>query len=108
LGSLPGGLLKRVANRQMRQQMQLYVGNLEHSVTDTDLKKLFSTFGKVAAARVVFDHYTRQSKGFGYVVMAEIEAGAHAIAVMNGAMLHNRPLIVNEARPRDMRLGQGW
>ena len=88
--------------------MRLYVGNLEHSVTDSELKKLFCAFGKVAKARVVTDHYTRQSKGFGYVVMAESESGDHAIAVMNGTLLRDRPLVVNEARPRDKRLGHGW
>ena len=88
--------------------MRLYVGNLEHNVTDTELKKLFSTFGKVAKARIVTDHYTRQSKGFGYVVMTENEGGNHAIAGMNGVVFHDRALIVNEARSRDKRLGQGW
>ena len=88
--------------------MQLYVGNLEHRVTGTELEKLFSVFGKVTKARVVIDHYTRQSKGFGYVVMVENKNGAHAIATLNGTILHNRPLVVNEARPRDIRLGNGW
>ena len=88
--------------------MKLYVGNLDHSVTDTQLNALFSKVGNVARARVVTDHYTRQSKGFGYVVMAEKEAGNLAIQTMNGKMINDRPLVVNRARPRDIRLGQGW
>ena len=81
--------------------MKLYVGNLDHCVMDTELKALFSAFGTVAVARVVTDHYTRQSKGFGYVVI-------QAIATMNGQMLRDRPLVVNRARSRDKRLGLGW
>ena len=88
--------------------MKLYVGNLDHGVTDTELKNLFSNFGKVAKARVVTDHYTRQSKGFGYVDMAENEEGTHALERMNGTLLHDRPLVVNLARSRDQRLGKGW
>lgn len=88
--------------------MRLYVGNLVHTVTDSELQKLFSAFGKVAKARVITDYYTRQSKGFGYVIMTENESGNRAIAMMNGSMLHDRPLIVNEARSRDNRLGNGW
>lgn len=88
--------------------MKLYVGNLDHSVMDTELKALFSSIGPVARARVVIDHYTRQSKGFGYVVMAEKEDGVQAMARMNGKVLRDRPLVVNMARPRDKRLGHGW
>ena len=64
--------------------------------------------GTVVKARAVTDYYTRQSKGFGYVVMAEQNAGVQAIQAMNGKMINARPLVVNEARPRDERLGQGW
>jgi len=88
--------------------MKLYVGNFDHCVTDSELKTLFSSFGRVARARVVTDHYTRQSKGFGYVVMAESEDGVHALESMNGTMLRERPLVVNQARSRDKRFGQGW
>ena len=102
---LPG----KEAHGQFKEvEMKLYVGNLDHSVMDTELKALFSMFGAVARARVVTDYYTRQSKGFGYVVMAENEDGVHAIARMNGKRLHDRPLVVNMARPRDKRLGRGW
>ena len=87
---------------------KLYVGNLDYSVTDCHLNALFSQVGIVIKARVVKDHYTRQSKGFGYVVMAEQNAGVQAIQAMNGKMINARPLVVNEARPRDERLGQGW
>ena len=88
--------------------MKLYVGNLDHSVTDCHLNALFSQVGRVVKARVIKDYYTRQSKGFGYVVMAEQDAGVLAIEAMNGKMVNARPLVVNEARPRDQRLGLGW
>lgn len=88
--------------------MKLYVGNLDHNVMDTELKKLFSSVGAVAKARIVTDYYTRQSKGFGYVVMAEMKDGVQAIATMNGKLFHNRPLVVNKARSRDKRQGHGW
>ena len=88
--------------------MKLYVGNLDHNITACHLNALFSQVGTVVKARVVTDYYTRQSKGFGYVVMAEQNAGVQAIQAMNGKMINARPLVVNEARPRDERLGQGW
>jgi len=93
---------------EQEKNMKLYVGNLPHEVTDCHLKALFSQVGIVVKARVVTDHYTRQSKGFGYVVMAEKDAGALAIRTLNGKMINDRPLVVNEARPRDTRLGMGW
>lgn len=88
--------------------MKLYVGNLHHSITDTGLNDIFSSVGEVTRAKVVTDHYTRQSKGFGYVEMPVNEEGALAIQMMNGMMINDRPLVVNMARSRDKRLGNGW
>ncbi len=85
----------------------LYVGNLNYTVTSSDLESLFSQFGTVKRAQVVTDKYTSRSKGFGFVEMAD---GAEAQAAISGLNLkeHNgRCMTVNEARPREERSGGG-
>lgn len=81
--------------------MNIYVGNLTHSVKDTDLRALFERYGEVKSAVIIKDRETRQPRGFGFVEMTEAEAGKSAIAELNGAEFEGRVLKVNEARPRE-------
>ena len=52
---------------------KLYVGNLAYSVSNSDLKELFSQAGQVQSADVITDKFSGQSKGFGFVEMANAE-----------------------------------
>ncbi|MBU0729757.1 MAG: RNA-binding protein [Proteobacteria bacterium] len=88
--------------------MKLYVGNLMYNMTDIELSNLFSTYGAVVNAQIITDHYTRQSKNFGYVKMSSRTAGKIALQNLHGKKINNRKIIVKEARPRDERMGLGW
>jgi len=80
--------------------MKIYVGNLSRDVTEEDLRRAFETFGEVTSVNVIKDQFSGQSRGFGFVEMpAKTEAQA-AITGLNGKALKDRPLTVNEARPR--------
>jgi RNA recognition motif-containing protein len=84
---------------------KLYVGNMSYKVTTEDLQKRFSEAGEVVSVNIVFDKFTGQSKGFGFVEMAT-EAGAQeAIRTMHNAPLYGRGIVVNEARPQTDRGG---
>lgn len=87
--------------------MNLYVGNLPYTVTDSDLEAAFSQYGQVKAARVIIDRATGRSKGFGFVEMASAAEGEAAIQALNGKDFQGRTLTVNEARPREERVGTG-
>jgi RNA recognition motif-containing protein len=63
------------------------------------VRRLFEPFGQVNQVRVVIDGYTDKSRRFGFVEMANAEDGEKAIAALNGALLGDRALKVNEARP---------
>jgi RNA recognition motif-containing protein len=86
---------------------KLYVGNLPYSTAENDLRALFEQVGEVAEATVITDRETGRSKGFGFVEMATEEAAQEAIRRFNGYEINNRPLTVNEARPREERSGGG-
>ena len=79
---------------------RIYVGNLPYNTNDQQLAQLFSAFGEVIEATVVIDRATNQSKGFGFVQMADDDAARNAIASLNGTMVGNRTIRVNEAQPR--------
>jgi len=80
---------------------KLYVGNLAYSVTNEDLEALFSQAGKVDSAVVVVDKFSGQSRGFGFVEMADSNEAAKAIEEFNETELKGRAIRVNEARPRE-------
>lgn len=82
---------------------KLYVGNLNYKVTNVVLEELFAQFGEVRRAEVVMDRGTGSSKGFGFVEMADDSAANEAIRGLNDQMHDGRPMIVNEARPREDR-----
>jgi RNA recognition motif. (a.k.a. RRM, RBD, or RNP domain) len=84
---------------------KLYVGNLAYSVRDESLQSAFSQFGTVTSAKVMMDRETGRSKGFGFVEMGNDAEAQAAINGMNGQALDGRPLVVNEARPREERPG---
>ena len=84
---------------------KLYVGNLAYSVRDESLNEAFGQFGTVTSAKVMMDRETGRSKGFGFVEMGSDAEAQAAINGMNGQPLEGRPLVVNEARPREERPG---
>lgn len=87
--------------------VNIYVGNISFSMTESELRGLFEPHGTVVRASVVMDRETGRSRGFGFVEMADAEEGQRAIAAMDGQNVGGRPLKVNEARPREQGGGGG-
>lgn len=80
--------------------MNIYVGNLDYKVNDHDLEEIFAEYGTVTSSNVITDKFSGRSKGFGFVSMENPDEANKAIKELNGAMLENRKLVVNEARPK--------
>src|SRR5947209_5341440 len=86
---------------------KLYVGNLSYSVDSSELEQMFGQHGQVVSAQIINDRDTGQSKGFGFVEMANDAEADAAVAALNGQQHNGRALTVNEARPREDRGGGG-
>ena len=82
------------------QGKKLYVGNLDYSVTDEDLKELFASYGEVKYVKLIED------RGFGFVEMASQSEAEKARQALNGTKLKERVLKIDEARPQRNR-GRG-
>ena len=83
--------------------MNIFVGNIAFTTSEDDLRELFEQHGAVDQVHLIMDRYTGRSRGFGFVEMPNDEEAKAAIDALNSAELHNRPLTVNEARPREPR-----
>ncbi len=75
------------------QGSKLYVGNLTYSVTNEQLKELFSQYGEVKEVNVII------GRGFGFVEMSSPSEAEKAKEALNGSDLEGRTLKVDEARP---------
>ena len=80
--------------------MKIYVGNLSYDVAESDLEQAFGAFGQVTSVNILKDRQTGESKGFGFVEMAQVSEGQAAIKEMNGKELMGRELKVDQAKER--------
>ena len=87
--------------------MRIYVGNLSYEVTEEELQQEFMAFGEVASVSILTDKFSGRPKGFGFVEMASKSEAEAAIADLNGKILKERTIVVNEARPRTDNRGGG-
>jgi RNA recognition motif-containing protein len=86
---------------------RIYVGNLSFRTTPDALREHFAAHGEVLDVFIGTDRETGRSRGFGFVTMADKDAGNNAIAALNGKDFEGRALVVNEAQPRAERPAGG-
>jgi len=85
----------------------LYVGNLPHNTTESELRSFFEAHGAVDKVSIVTDRETGRSRGFAFVEMTDASAADKAIAALNGTDLGGRTLTINEAKPKADRPRSG-
>ncbi len=86
---------------------KLYVGNLSYSTTEETLRRLFGEFGDVESVNVITDRDTGRPKGFAFVEMATQEAAEKSISALNGKVVDDREIRVDNAKPQADRGGRG-
>jgi polyadenylate-binding protein len=88
------------------QGVNLYVKNLDDTVTDDVLRDEFSAMGTITSARVMKDLKTGISRGFGFVCYSTPEDATRAVNEMNGKIILGKPIFVALAQRRDVRRAQ--
>ena len=87
---------------------KLFVGGLSRDVTEDEMGELFGQFGSVTDKVIIFDKFTNESRGFGFVTMAGDDEAQTAISKLHDQEYKGRRLTVNEARPKESRPGGGF
>ena len=90
-----------IINRADLYFMNLYIGNLNYNVKESDLRNVMEEYGAVASVKLITDRETRRSKGFAFIEMPDDTEAANAIKELNGAEYVGRPMVVKEALPRN-------
>ena len=78
----------------------IFVGNLDPTVTEGQLWCLFARHGIVESSTIVLDRDTGHSRGFAFIEMSEVGDAQAAVMSLDGTFLNGRSLRVNEARPK--------
>ncbi len=76
----------------------IYIGNLVYSISEGDLKDLFSKFGAVTYVRLMRDKTTERSKGFAFIQMTNRKSASEAVKSLSGQQHMGRTLKVSFAK----------
>jgi len=84
--------------------MTIYVGNVNYSLSEEDVKRIFEVLGKVDAIKIVRDKKTGKSKGFGFLDMPSKKEAMEAIKTLDGKTVAGRNLRVLRAHTNKVRV----
>jgi polyadenylate-binding protein len=84
------------------QGVNLYLKNLDDSISDEKLKEIFSEFGTITSYKIMRDP-NGVSRGSGFVAFSTPEEASRALGEMNGKMIVSKPLYVAVAQRKEDR-----
>ena len=85
--------------------VQLFVGNLAYDTTEAELREFVSAAGTPLSIRVPTDRETGKPRGFAFIEFSDAAQAEEAVRRFNQQVFKGRPLVVNEARPREEGAG---
>ena len=77
----------------------VFVGNLNITVTEQQLRECFASHGALETITIVNDRDRGKPRGIALVEMTQARKIQGAISALDGTMLNGRSTSVNEARP---------
>ena len=83
--------------------INIFVRNVDPTTTEAQLKGLFAAYGSVETVTILKDRDTNGPRGLAFVEMANVADAKRAIESLNGFVLNQRALRLNEARPKPDR-----
>jgi len=81
------------------RKTNLIVNYLPQTMTQEEIRSLFSSIGEVESCKLIRDKVTGQSLGYGFVNYHRQEDATKAISTLNGLRLQNKTIKVSYARP---------
>ncbi|GAA5824784.1 hypothetical protein JCM5353_004443 [Sporobolomyces roseus] len=76
----------------------LHVSGLSTRVEERDLEEVFTKFGRIQKCSVMRDPHTKDSRGFAFVTMENVEDAENAVTNLNATELMGRTMNVEKAR----------
>jgi len=83
--------------------IKLFVASLDYEITEDELTKVFTPFGKITDLHIASDRETGKSKGFAFVTFQNIKDGKKAISQLKNKELNGRKISIQESRQDSSR-----
>jgi RNA recognition motif-containing protein len=87
--------------------INIFVARLNFDTDSDGLRAAFEAYGEVDSAKVINDHFTGKSRGFGFVEMPNDDEAYKAIEALNESEIDGNTVAVKKAEPREKRGGGG-
>jgi len=84
--------------------MTIYVGNINYSLGEEEIKKIFAVIGNVEVIKIIRDKRTGKSKGYCFLDMPNKKEAMEAIKTLDGKTVAGRNLRVLRAHTNKVRL----
>lgn len=82
------------SNLSDKTRTNLIINYLPQTMTQDEIKDLFSSIGSIESCKLVRDKTTGQSLGYGFVNFLRLEDAEKAVKSMNGLRLQNKTIKV--------------
>ncbi|MFS7953607.1 putative RNA recognition motif domain, nucleotide-binding alpha-beta plait domain superfamily [Helianthus anomalus] len=80
---------------------KLFVGGLSYDTNEPVLKEVFGQHGEIIEAKVICDHKSGKSKGYGFVHFISKDSASKALAEMDGQVLDGRNIRIQYANKKE-------
>ena len=84
--------------------MTIYVGNINYSLGEEEIKRIFEVIGNVEAIKIIRDKKSGKSKGYGFLDMPNKKEAMEAIKTLDGKTVAGRNLRVLRAHTNKVRV----
>lgn len=79
---------------------KIFVGGLPSTLTEDEFKSFFARYGTVVDHQIMFDHETKRSRGFGFIVFASEQVVDDLLANGNMVDLAGSKVEIKKAEPK--------
>jgi RNA recognition motif-containing protein len=83
--------------------VEIYIGHLSSSVSEDEIRKMFSVAGTVQSVHLVRNSGSGELRGCGYVRMSTEDEACDAIGLLNGAMLGDSLIVVKDVTKQNTK-----
>lgn len=80
------------------EENNLYISNLSYNTQDKDLEERFAKYGAVKNCKIIRDHASQKSRGFGFVAFENVEDAEKAMDALDNTEIDERKIRIEKAR----------
>jgi RNA recognition motif-containing protein len=84
--------------------MNIQITNLDLSLIEADLQRLFTPYGEIYTIQIVRDNWNNRSRGKAFIDMPVEKEAQNAILKLNGVLLGRKKIVVTGMSYFDVHL----